>query len=411
MDASNLKLPDLPEIDLESEDFQQGIERADEVISPLRDGPGIARSQRGIEPLSYELAIDLIRDPRFSMGMKSRLVLAGITEGPAFDAFTNILFNREGADHTRIRLACAPWFSARGAEKLREEVRTWVDGWLDDLADSGGFELHTEIGRPLPSMVFCRLVGAPLEDADTYARLSESALLLSGPPHPDTRRIVEEAAAETDERVRTMIAERRDEPGEDLISFMLESERRGDISENDIVNVVFNVLVGSTDTTDTQICLNLKTLSEHPDQWELLKRQPEYLPNAVLECLRYSPGVWTVMRSPLERIEYRGIAVSPEDTLWPAVFSANRDPNAFEDPRRLDITRKFKQNPLNFGSGVHACLGRMISLLEQQEVLRAVVSRWQGFEVGDSEFTGAMYAQVVKRMHVSFALEPSPIPV
>jgi|GEM_PF-5171711 len=397
-----MRFEDLPRLDLAAEDFQHNVDRADAAIAEMRRDPGVAHSDRGLEVLSYDLTLELFRDQRFALAMDSKYESLGIPEGPVRDVMSNVINAREGEAHTRMRRACASWFSARGAERLREGVRRFVGEVVERCLDDGEMDFHLEIARALPPRVFCTIVGAPFEEADIYADLSEGVLKISAPPHPSFAAIVEDAVTETRDRVLAMIEERSAEPGEDLISHMLESEAAGAIVRDDIVDVVINVLIGSTDTTDAQMCLNLVALEEHRDQWARLKREPDLVPNAVLELLRFNPGVWTVIRSPLEELEFNGFDLTPEDTLWLDVFAANRDPRAFDEPRKLDVGRKFSRNPQNFGSGIHGCLGRMITLLEQQEALRAVLEHWSSFEVLDIEMSGAMYTQAVRRMPVAF---------
>jgi cytochrome P450 len=189
---------------------------------------------------------------------------------------------------------------------------------------------------------------------------------------------------------------------------MLSYEERGQISEEEIVEAVVTFLIGSTDTTNAQICFNLEALAAHPEQWRVLKDDPDLVPNAVLECARFNPGVWTVSRSPVEATEYQGIQLEHDDALWPLVFAANRDPAAFDEPGRFDVTRKAKP-PLNFGSGIHACVGRHITLVEQQEVVRSALARWSSFEVAESDYVGAMYSHTVSQMTINFEREQQPV--
>lgn len=398
-----MRLEDLPEIDIHSEDFQHGVERAEASVAALRDdGPGLARSQRGIEVLRYDLATEILRDERFNIGFHQRLASLGLTEGPVFEMFVNLINNREGDAHERMRKSCASWFSIKGAERMRAAVGSVVDEWMDEAQGDGSIDFQTQIGSRLPAVVFCWLVGEPVSLAATYGRLSEDMLKHAQPPSPGLAELIDSATLEADERVRALIARRRAEPGDDLVSHMVAYEEKGLISADELIHTVVNVLIGSTDTTNAQICFNLEALAQHPDQWELLREQPDLIPGAVLECVRFNPGVWATSRSPLDTANYHGIELEHYDAVWPLVPSANRDPAAFDDPRRLDVTRRTRNTPLNFGSGRHLCLGRTITLMEQQEVVRSALERWSSFEVTDSEYVGAMYTHVVNRMTIDF---------
>ncbi|WP_433504869.1 cytochrome P450 [Pseudonocardia halophobica] len=397
----------LPTIDWMAADFQTDIERAAAAIAPFQEkgGPGFVRSQRGIEVVNYDTAVALTRDPRFSLAMPHKLKIIGITEGAAARSALNFLFSREGVDHVRARKACAPWFTASGAEKLRAQTRQWVGEWLDAAAGKeDDFEFLGEISNRLPSTLFCAIIGAPVSDAPFIQHMSEEMMLLTAPPMPGNAERIEAAAGKTEAYLLGEAEKRRSNPGEDLLSHLVKVQQEGTIDDNDILAVVFNALVGSTDTTSAQICLSLQSLAAHPDQWELLKNDPSLAPKAVMELLRYNPGAWSVQRSPYETLEYEGLEIKPEDTLFPCVFAANNDESVFPDPRRLDITRDQPASPLNFGMGRHGCLGRMITLMEQEEVLVAVTQKWSNLTVLESNFTGQMFALAPHAFRVSFSV-------
>lgn len=394
-----------PTIDWEAPEFQAGIESAVAAIADLQEG-GVVRSQRGIELIGYDAAFELARDPRFSMGMPDRMQRAGVTSGAAHESFLNFLFSREGVDHVRARRAGAPYFTASSADRLRQVARGWIDSWLDENINAqDDFDFLQFVSNPLPSTLYCHMVGAPLSDADFIHHMSEEVMLLTAPPGPGHGERIEKAAGQTKEYLLKLIGERRANPGDDLLSALVAAEVKGEIDESDILAVAFNSLVGSTDTTSAQICLNLQALSDNPDQWAILKAEPERVPHAVMELMRFNPGAWTIVRSPLEPLEYRGIQLTPEDTLFPSPYAANSDPAVYENPRKLDVTRSHPKAPLNFGAGRHSCLGRMITLMEQEEVLRAVLTKWESFEVTSAAFTGAMFSMAP----VDFKLKFKPV--
>ncbi|MGY4099381.1 cytochrome P450 [Nocardia sp. R16R-3T] len=401
-----MSIDTLPSIDWMSEDFQTDVARACAAIAPHQKGPGLVRSSRGIEIVNYDLALRVVRDPRFSLAMPSRLRTIGIADGAAASSFMNFLFSREGVDHVRARKACAPWFTASGAEKLRQQTREWVNSWLDENSSEGkDFDFLGSVSNRLPSTLFCLMIGAPTTDAEFIQHMSEEIMLLTSPPMPGNAERIEDAAAKTQTYLLEQAEQRRRAPGEDLLSHMVQVQESGEIDTDDVLAVVFNALVGSTDTTSSQICLNLQALAANPAQWRLLKDNPGLVSNAVMELLRFNPGAWSVQRSPFEAMEFEGLQITPEDTLFPAVFAGNNDPAVFPDPRKLDIQREHAVTPLNFGTGRHGCLGRMITLMEQEEVLLAVTKNWKSFSVLDAEFSGKMFALAPKSFRVAFVPE------
>lgn len=402
-----LTLDSIPEIDLTAEDFQGGVRAAEAAYAPHRDGVGYLRSQRGLEPVSYAESARVMRDPKFNASVASRLGGVGITNGVVYETFVNALQNREGRAHTVARKAANPWFNATNAGTLRTHVRSWVNEWLDEQLDADVVDFHNAVGRRLPATLFCQMAGVTLDRWTDVAQWSEDILLMAQAAKLEYREIVERSATEAKQFIDDLLAERRQNPGEDLFSFMVQAQERGEVDEDDVMAVVWLALFGSTDTTNAQLNLHLLTLAKHPDVWRQMKQDPALIPNAVLELSRVNPNVWAVMRSPKEPLELDGISLQPQDILWPNVFAANRDPKVFADPSRVDITRENSHQLLNFATGTHSCLGRMITLMEQEEVLKALVDRWDGCEIVTSRFSGSMYAARAEELTVRFVKDPA----
>jgi cytochrome P450 len=157
---------------------------------------------------------------------------------------------------------------------------------------------------------------------------------------------------------------------------------------------VFSIIFGSTDTTTAQICLNLETLAMYPDQRKHLRDRPEMLSSAVLELMRFRPGMLSTPRLALDTNETPQLpgleGIDQNTELHVNIESANMDPSVYQNPTELDLSRSFRGAlPLNFGSGKHGCLGRVLSLIEQEEVLRASLSRWSDYSVVESGYRGA----------------------
>ncbi|MGY4099363.1 cytochrome P450 [Nocardia sp. R16R-3T] len=392
----------IPEIDLTAEQFQGGVRAAEAAYAGYRDGIGYVRSQRGLEPLSYAESARVMRDPRFNASVASRLGGVGITSGVVYETFVNALQNREGAAHTVARKAANPWFNATNANNLRAHVRRWVGEWLDEQMDSDIVDFHNAVGRRLPSTLFCQMAGVPLDRWTEIAQWSEDVLLMAQAANLEYREIVERSAQQAKVLIEERLAACRITPGDDLFSFLVQARDRGEINDDDVMAVVWLALFGSTDTTNGQLNLHLLTLAKHPEAWQQMQADPSLIPNAVLELSRFNPNVWAVMRSPKEPLDYHGIPLVQTDILWPNVFAANRDPSVFTDPGRLDITRANSGQLLNFATGTHSCLGRMITLMEQEEVLRALVDRWDGCEIVTAKFGGSMYAARAEELTVRF---------
>jgi len=394
----------LPPLDLNAEEFQSGIERAVAAAAAFQNGNGLARSQRGIEVLTYDGVNDTLRDPNLRVAIEARLNVVGITDEDARAAHMDAIFARDGVDHGRARRACMPWFSKSGADRLRARARAFIEASLDEAeASPNDFDILGRLTNTLPPYLYCEIIGAPIEDAPMIRHLSDENMLVSAPPMPGYAERIERAILDTQAYLLKAIEERRKDPGDDLLSYMTGLEGKTDVTESDILGVTFNALIGSTDTTSTQICLNLDSLAKNPDQWALLKNDPDLIPRAVTELVRYNPIVWSVNRSPKGAIEWNGLQLDEDSTIFLNIFAANNDPSVFPNPRVLDINRRqTAKGTLTFGTGPHACLGRMISVMEQEEVLRAIVARWEDFEIVESEFGGAMFNINATRFRIRF---------
>jgi cytochrome P450 len=391
---------ELPEIDIFSAEY---AEDPDAVVAEAREGFGLARTARGVDVLSYEALSELMRDSRMGGSMTARLNNSGIYEGPAFDLVSGNMANLEGDLHNRQRKAAAPWFKPQQAETMRGFVRTWVDERLDEHLDGDGFEFRSAVTRPLPPALFAKIIGAPEADGAVLRDFAETILLLVQGSHPEAQKDIEQASVELGDYVHKLVAAKRENLGDDLVSTLLEAEGRGEVSVEEIVYVLFTVVIGSMDTTDAQICSNLVSLADNQDQWRLLKANPDLLPFAVQELVRYNiaPMTPTVKRVN-EPLDFMGIELTPDVEAWGCIFAANKDPKVFDDPRKLDFERKWTRPPLSFGVGIHSCLGRVFAILEMEEVLKSALERWEEFEV-DAEWRWSPNLQVAQRIDVKFA--------
>ena len=395
-----VNLRDLPAIDVESPAFQN-VATAEALVAPYRDETGFVRTQRGIEALSFAAASNVLRDNRFDLGLSVRAARIGVDKSSrAHKIFMDALMNQNQQDHIRLRKAITPWFNVRNSERMRGDVRRWINAWLDEQDEAGVVDFQTAVSRRLPASLFALLVGAPVEDWAYIADVSERVLVLNKPVTPESGPIFEAATTEAADYVLDLLKSRRGKAGEDLLSFFAEAQVSGDLTEDDIVSLVWTMLVGSTDTTTSQINLNLQTLAENPGQWEVLRSRPGLVPNAVVELTRFNPNIWVMWRAPKADLDYLGNSLTPDDVILPAVYAANFDPLVYDDPRRLDVSREIKMS-LGFGSGMHSCLGRMFAVMEEEEVLRAVLDRWSAFEVVEHHHSGVPYVVMPETFKVA----------
>jgi cytochrome P450 len=237
-------------------------------------------------------------------------------------------------------------------------------------------------------MTIATVVGAPTDDAERLASWSRwIQLQFDGPTLAEHRDEVELACEELYAYLDVLIAAKRAEPGDDLLSVLIQA-RDGDdrLDDNELRNLVLNVLVGGVDTTQSQLAHALRLFATHPDQWELLGREPERAANAVSEIIRIAPVTPFTARIVLEEIEHRGV-VFPKDTIViVCAHQANRD--AEGGGGEFDITREGAgKRALTFGAGIHYCLGANLARAELGEALAYLAPRMPGLELtGEPEY-------------------------
>jgi cytochrome P450 len=262
-------------------------------------------------------------------------------------------------------------------------MRDVVDELVDAVAPSGRADIAVDICEPYPIPIICELLGAPREDWQLFSRLAEDVLRIFNGNVLEELDVIKAAQAELDAYSRDLIAARRNDPRDDLITDLIAAEEEGDrLSTDELVMMVDAVIVGGTDTTRNQLGCAVGLLSGHPDQWKLLAEDPEIAPRAVEEIMRYFGAVRGTARFASEDIVYRDILFPAGTVVMTSMAVANRDATVFDDPGRFDITREPSGQPqLTFGSGIHYCLGAALARAELQEALPILARRMPNLAV------------------------------
>jgi cytochrome P450 len=262
-------------------------------------------------------------------------------------------------------------------------------------------DLVEDFALPLPVGVICELLGVPVADRPKFRVWSDAVLSTSSLTAEEFQTNRETLR----DYMRGLIAARREEPADDLMTALIEARDVGDrLSELELIDLCNAVLVAGHETTATQIPNFVHVLLERPDQWERLRADPELIPAAVEELVRFIPlGAGTGFpRYAKEDIEVGGVVVRAGEPVIVAVGAANRDALQFEAPGVVRFDRDNNQH-LGFGHGVHHCLGAPLARLELQEALRALVAKLPGLHVaGDLVWKTQMLVRGPRTMPVAW---------
>jgi cytochrome P450 len=335
-----------------------------------REKSWLARTPLGLLLLRYDDVHWLLRDARFREQGADALQLAGITDGPLWDWFGQIISNKEGDEHRRLRRLVSQAFTPRRVEKLRPLMRETAAEFLAGFAERGRCEFVAEFAAPYPVRVIGALLGVPPGDFARFHGWSRDLSLAFGSQIAAERKRIEAALGSLEDYVDGLLAERRRAPADDLISALIEVEEQGDRLRPDELRAMVTVLIfGGQDTTQCQLACALATFLDHPDQWDALAPRPELAPGAAEEVLRYEPAGSGSPRTALEDVERHGLRIEAGTVVLPSGPAANRDPEAYDDAERFDIRRDHPQPMLTFGGGAHYCLGAALARAELEEAL------------------------------------------
>ncbi|WP_020501547.1 cytochrome P450 [Sciscionella marina] len=278
-------------------------------------------------------------------------------------------------EHTRLRKLVSRAFTRGTVAELTPRIEEITARLLDGILERGEpFDLIDELAYPLPVAVISELLGIPDADREQFVRWSHAMARGLDPDFlmPEGVREKQLAARlEFGEYLRTLAAERRAHPGEDLISGLLAVPG---LAEHDLIATCILLLIAGHETTVNLIGNGTLALLRHPDQLALLRAEPERAEAAVEELLRYDSPVQMTMRLAREDAEVGGVAIPCGAAMILLVGSANRDPDVFAEPENFDIARNPTKH-LAFGQGVHFCLGAPLARLEGRIVLRALFER------------------------------------
>jgi cytochrome P450 len=281
-------------------------------------------------------------------------------------------------DHTRVRTLAARAFTPRRVEVLRGHIREITNQLLDAVEAKGRMEVIGDLGAPLPAIVTTEMLGVPSRDWKKLRRWStDFAEMLGNFQHnPGRAARVLQSLQEMTAYFQDAVRQQAEEPSEGLVNALAHAEVNGDrFSEEEVVANLIVTMVGGLETTTNLIGNGLLSLLRHPEQLERLRGDPELIPSAVEELLRYeSPSQHTARLAP-EDVELGGRQIRRRQAVIAVMGAANRDPERFPEPDRLDLGRQDNRH-LAFGWAGHFCFGAPLARIEGQIAFGALLSRF-----------------------------------
>jgi cytochrome P450 len=333
-----------------------------------------ARTPIGIAVLRYPECLALLRDRRLRHGSVEKLAAYGVTTGLFADWLRSMLLNLEGEAHQRQRRLVSKAFTQRSVEVLQPFMRAKAHELIDGFAEAGGCEFMTAFADPYPAWVIAELLGIPAERFTAFLGWATDMGLGFSPNVAAEQDRVDAAVAGLYACCDELTTQRRENPGDDLISALIAAEADGEHLSTEELRILLSTLVfAGQDTTRNQLGLAITTFIQHPEQWRLLAREPQWASSAVEELMRLAPATPLVTRVPTENFTFQGVNIPAGSHVALLLTAANTDPGVFGDAP-FDITAQ-RSAQLTFGGGIHHCLGAWLARIETREALPILASR------------------------------------
>lgn len=351
-----------------------------------RAGPSVQTHMGFRVVVGYDACNQVLRDKRFQSGLIAQRFRDALPAGAAQDELAHRINFLDPPDHTRVRGLIMRAFTPA---RIRD-MRAWVEAKADELLEAVAPRLDTgetvdlreALAHDLPSHVISQMLGVPLADRDTLTAWTEAvAPLLSTQVDPARLEVALEASERFAAYAADLIAARRANPGDDLLTAMLAPDESDDqLTRPELLSLTVTLYSAGHRTTRDSFANGLFSLLRHPDQLAAVAADPALVPAAVSEFLRFETPTLYVARIPTEPVDIAGEDVGPFTPTLVFLAAANRDPRTYPDPDRFDIARFGPQGaapaPLSFAAGPHHCLGAALARMEAEVMLSAVVRRW-----------------------------------
>ena len=333
----------------------------------------------------YKAAVELLRDPRFVKD-QDKLPESSPhrrTRTDSMAALNRHMLMADPPDHTRLRTLVSKAFTPRRVEALRPRITAIAERLLDGVKGQGTMDLLDAYAFPLPVTVIAEMLGVPVEDQDQFRAWTN---VIVNPPVNGDMGPLQEAGMRFLLYFQALMEKRRGEPRDDLLTALMSSEEAGDrLTPQELISMLFLLLVAGHETTVNLIGNGIWALLRHPEQLERLRNNPALIDSAVEEMLRYRGPVETsTQRWAIEDTEFHGQVIPKGEAILAGLLSADHDAEQFPEPERFDITREPNRH-IAFGFGIHFCLGAPLARLEASVAIPLLLERLPRLRLGVDE--------------------------
>ncbi|MEU6263924.1 cytochrome P450 [Saccharopolyspora shandongensis] len=327
----------------------------------------------------YEAVRQLLADTRFSSRQDIGVIHVPY-ETPGMPAATEpspqmpgLFIAMDPPDHTRLRRKLTGAFTVKRMRMLEEQIIAVTERQLDELARlTPPVDLVKEFALPVPSLVICELLGVPYADRENFQVNSAQFMV-----RDQTLEQKVAAIGAMNAYLAELVTQKRADPGDDILSDLA---RHDDLTIEELTGAAFLLLLAGHETTANMLSLGTFALLEHPEQLAELRANPDLLPDAVEELMRYLSVADIFFRYATEDIELGGETIPEGSTVVVSLLAANRDPQRFDNPDALDVHRKARGH-LSFGHGIHQCLGQQLARIEMRAGFDGLLRRFPTLEL------------------------------